>query len=73
MDSGREGHMPHIYIAIENGEPMETRDKRRQLNAVVRVEGKQNYSSYEGDCTIQGRGNSTWGMPGLHTLMGLID
>ncbi len=56
-------NLPHIHIAIENGEPMETRDKKRELNAVVRVEGKQNYPSYEGECTIRGRGNSTWGMP----------
>lgn len=56
-------NLPHISIAIENDEPMETRDKKRQLNAVVRVEGKKNYPSYEGDCTIRGRGNSTWGMP----------
>ncbi|NLA16126.1 MAG: spore coat protein CotH [Bacteroidales bacterium] len=55
--------LPHIYIDIENGEAMETRDKKRELNAVMKVEGKQNYPNYEGDCTIRGRGNSTWGMP----------
>ncbi|NLA16127.1 MAG: spore coat protein CotH [Bacteroidales bacterium] len=61
--SVEKANLPHIYIAIENGEPMETRDKKRELNAVVRVEGKKKYASYEGACTIRGRGNSTWGMP----------
>lgn len=55
--------IPHIYVDIDNGEPMEEKDKKRELPANVRIEGKGKYDNFEGRTIIRGRGNSTWGMP----------
>lgn len=56
-------NLPHIYVDIDNNEPMETVDKKRELNAVIRIDGKGEYDNYEGETTIRGRGNTTWSMP----------
>lgn len=55
--------IPHIYVDIDNGEPMEKNDKSRELGADLRIEGKEKYEDFEGRTIIRGRGNSTWGMP----------
>ena len=56
--------IPHIYVDIDNNEPMETKDKKRELPATLRIEGFGLYDDVEGMRTvIRGRGNSTWAMP----------
>lgn len=56
-----ESTLPHIYINTENQQPVVSKDE--YLNATVRIDGKKDYSSYEGTTRVKGRGNSTWGYP----------
>lgn len=53
--------IPHIHVDIENNR--EVVEKKTELKAVIRIEGKGKYDDFEGSSTIRGRGNSTWGMP----------
>lgn len=54
-----ESTLPHIYIETEGKQPIVSKDD--YLKATVRIDGKKEYSSYDGTTQIKGRGNSTWG------------
>ena len=59
--TGEETVIPHIYIDIHNGE--EVTEKEKELDAIIRIDGKDKYDDFIGNTIIRGRGNSTWGMP----------
>ncbi len=58
--------LPVIYIDIENGATVTSKDK--YLNSEFTLQGNDQYNSettklYSGACEIKGRGNSTWSLP----------
>lgn len=50
--------VPQIFITIAGNE--EVVDKKRYLQATMKIDGNELYPDYEGDTEIRGRGNSTW-------------
>ena len=51
--------LPHIYIDIEGGAIVTS--KEDYLKANIRIEGEGLYDDFVGTTSIRGRGNSTWG------------
>ncbi|HQG75924.1 MAG TPA: CotH kinase family protein [Bacteroidales bacterium] len=53
--------LPHIYINIDNGE--EIISKEDYLKGNIRIDGKGEYNDYTGRLGIKGRGNTSWTAP----------
>lgn len=53
--------IPHIFIDTEDG--MEITSKDDYAPAAIRIDGKNQFESFEGITGIRGRGNTTWELP----------
>lgn len=53
--------IPHIYITTEDSLEIDSKNVYRK--ALIRIDGKDGFESFEDTTGIRGRGNTTWNMP----------